>query len=123
MSHETSRESVMMQVDGVGAFVRALVPVHLTDGYLVTFGVWTKTSPEDMRRAFDEWWAPNYVDLAIDAELANELAPWSVLGAPIHLTVRDPDETPYATSSSHAEMTQVLADTWPHDVVLAGLPT
>jgi hypothetical protein len=112
----------MMQVDGLGAFVRALIPVQLTGGFSVTFGVWVGVSPDDMRRAFDDWWAPRYTDLVIDGVLANELAPWKVFGAPIHLAVRDPDQTPYATSSSDAEMAQVLRDVWPHELVLASLP-
>jgi hypothetical protein len=123
MSQSTPKESVMMQVDGVGAFVRALVPVQLTGGFTVTFGAWIGVSPEDMRRAFDDWWAPAYTDLVIEGVLANELLPWNVLGAPIHLAVRSPDETPYAASSSNADMAKVLVNVWPHEFVLAAQPT
>jgi len=42
---------VLMQVQGVGAFVRILVPVHLTGGYTVTFGAWLGLHPDDLRRA------------------------------------------------------------------------
>lgn len=40
MSHEDPRTSVMMQVRDVGAFVRVLLPVSLSGGFSVTFGVW-----------------------------------------------------------------------------------
>jgi hypothetical protein len=40
MSHGSAQDSVMMQVPNVGAFVRALLPVKLTEGRTVTFGVW-----------------------------------------------------------------------------------
>lgn len=40
MTGPTANESVMMQVNGVGVFVRALLPVGLSGGYSVTFGVW-----------------------------------------------------------------------------------
>jgi hypothetical protein len=31
---------VLMQVEGIGGFVRILVPVKLTGGYRVTYGAW-----------------------------------------------------------------------------------
>jgi hypothetical protein len=37
--------AVMMMVPDVGAFVRALLPVRLTGGYTVTFGVWIGVPP------------------------------------------------------------------------------
>src|SRR5918998_447852 len=40
MSGSDANESVMMQVPGAGAFLRALLPTRLTGGYSVTFGVW-----------------------------------------------------------------------------------
>jgi hypothetical protein len=38
MSHGSPSESVMVQVPGGGAFVRALQPLTLTGGYSVTYG-------------------------------------------------------------------------------------
>ena len=40
LSHESLEASVMMQIPGVGPFVRALLVVRLTGGYAVTYGVW-----------------------------------------------------------------------------------
>jgi hypothetical protein len=40
-----------MQVPGVGAFARPLLPVHLTGEYTVTFGLWLAVHPDEMRVA------------------------------------------------------------------------
>jgi hypothetical protein len=42
---------VLMQVQGVGAFVRILVPIKLTDGYTMTCGAWLGVHPDDLRHA------------------------------------------------------------------------
>ena len=122
MSHATPSDSVMMQVDGVGAFVRALLPTNLTGGYTVTFGVWVGISPDDLRRVFDSWWAPEYVDLRVEGVLANDVAPWAVFASPVQLGVRDPDSTPYCVSSSNPVLQDVLDRVWPHELVLAAIP-
>ena len=76
MSHDTARESVFLSFEGLGSFVRALLPVHLTGGYAVTYGVWIELSPDDAQHAFDVWFAPSYAELTIDGRLANAIAPW-----------------------------------------------
>jgi hypothetical protein len=119
MSHATPRESVMMQVNGLGAFVRALVPIQLTGGYTVTFGAWVGVSPDDLARAFGVWLEPSYAQLELDGVLANELPPWKVLASPVRLMVRNIDQTPYCDSSSDPELANVLADVWPHELVLS----
>lgn len=58
LSHDSPQTSVMMQVPGLGAFIRALLPVGLTGGYTVTFGVWIAVHPDDLQRAFAVWWEP-----------------------------------------------------------------
>ncbi len=39
LSHESPEASVMMQIPGVGPFIRALLAVRLVGGYAVTYGV------------------------------------------------------------------------------------
>jgi hypothetical protein len=112
----------MMLVPEVGAFVRALLPVQLTGGYTVTFGVWVGVHPDDLRRAFDTWWAPEYADLRIEGRLANALPAWEVFGVPVTLAVTDPEATPYCVNSSDAELAKVLTAEWDHEPVLADLP-
>jgi hypothetical protein len=48
LSHGDANSSVMMQTPGVGSFVRALLPVDLTGGYTVTFGVWVGVDPDEL---------------------------------------------------------------------------
>ena len=99
LSHEDPRTSVMMQVPGLGAFVRALLPVRLAGGHTVNYGVWVAIDPGDLRRAFDVWCQPEYAQLRLDGVLANVLQPWGLLAAPVSLVVRDPEQTPYCAAS------------------------
>ena len=122
MSHDDPNESVMMQVPNVGPFVRCLLPVHLTGGYTVTFGVWLAVHPDDLQRAFKTWWEPEYRDLALDGYLANKLPLWGLLASPARAEVRDENETPYIVQSSETELARVLTTQWPHEMVLASLP-
>ena len=122
MSHETPEESDLLAVDGFGAFVRALVPVHLTGGHAVTFGVWIGIPFPELYRASEVWREPAYVDLSMDGLLANDLPPWNVLGAPIHVNVLNADHTPYGVSSSDEVLSRMLTDVWDHELVLSTLP-
>jgi len=117
MSHETAGESVMMQVPGVGAFVRVLLPIRLDRGHTLTYGVWLGVHPDDLQRAFAVWWAPEYADLRLEGLLGNAIQPWGLLGVPVIATVRDPEQTPYVTESADALMSKVLNDTWDHETV------
>lgn len=122
LSHGDASSSVMMQVPGVGSFVRCLLPVRLTGGHAVTFGVWVGVAPGDLQHAFRRWTAPDYADLVLDGRLANGLPGWGFLAAPVRATVRDPEETPYCTDSPDPGLQRVLTAEWPHEDVLAALP-
>ncbi|MFB6608858.1 DUF2199 domain-containing protein [Agromyces sp. NPDC056379] len=122
MSHPDPNAAVMMQGPGFGAFVRALLPVNLIGGHTVTYGVWVGIHPTDLERAFSVWESAEYAGLELDGFLANTIGPWQVLGAPVHLTVRSPDETPYCDSSDDPSLRDILSNTWPHGEVLATLP-
>lgn len=118
----TWETEVMMQVEGVGAFVRALLPVHLEGGHTLTFGLWLGVAPEDMHRALEQWWSPAYKDLVLDGFIANQVWPWGILAKPARAVVRDADHAPYIDSSSDDEMQHVLSDTWAHAFVMDALP-
>ena len=122
LSHDDPERSVMMQLPNAGAFVRALLPVHLTDGFAVTFGVWLAVHPDDLQHAFRVWWEPSYRDLVLEGRLGNALPRWGLLAAPARALVRDVEQTPYVSESSDPKLSDVLAREWPHDDVLAGLP-
>ena len=120
-THADPNQSVMMQTPGVGAFVRVLLPVRLTGGHTVTFGVWLGVHPDDLQRAYEVWWEPEYTGLVLTGLLANPLPVWGLLGAPVTAVVRHPDETPYCDSSTDQRLADVLSREWPHDPVLDAL--
>lgn len=114
---------VLLQVQGVGAFVRVLVPVRLTGGFTVTFGAWLSVHPDDLRRAYAAWPTPEYASLRLDGVLANMLPSWEqeTYTKPLSAAVVDPEHAPYAESSPDDFMARVLADEWPHDLVLGAI--
>jgi len=124
MSHGTPTESVMLQADGYGAFIRALLPIQLEGDHKLTYGVWIGVHPAQLQQAFAVWWGDNpaYLDLRLDGVLANRIAPWDLLATPVVATVLDENATPFCTSSTDPQLTRVLTNQWPHDEVLAHLP-
>ncbi|MFD6162015.1 DUF2199 domain-containing protein [Nocardia sp. NPDC060256] len=118
MNGSTPNESMMMQVSGLGAFVRALLPIELTAGYTLTYGMWLAIDPRELRPIFDIWYAPEYAELRIDGRLANAIEPWGLLASPVIATVRDPDQTPYCDHSSDPLLDRVLHEQWPHELFL-----
>ena len=121
MSHADPQTSVMMQVPDVGPFVRALIPVALTGGSTVTFGVWLLVDPDDLQRAFAVWHQPEYLDLVLDGWLANALPGWGLLGKPVRAAVRKRQHTPYCVDSTDPVLAAVLTQEWRHDLVLDAL--
>jgi hypothetical protein len=122
LSHDTPETSVMMQVPAIGAFVRALLPVCLSGGHTVTFGVWAGIDPRELQRAFAIWWEPEYRDLRLEGALANSIPPWGLLAAPVTLVVRDPQQPPYCSESPDQQLSRVLNEQWPHADILDALP-
>jgi hypothetical protein len=76
LSHDSPETSVMMQVPAIGAFIRALLPVRLSGGHTITFGVWMCINPRELPRVFAVWWEPEYRHLRLDGALANSIPPW-----------------------------------------------
>lgn len=122
MSGPSAVESVMMQIPGVGPFVRALLRVRLTGGYSVRFGVWLSFHPDDLQYAFKIWWSPDYASLRLRGVLANGIEPWGLLATPVEISVLDENQSPWVTASDDADMLAVLVNEWDHEVVLAALP-
>lgn len=118
MSHADAGTSMMMQVPGVGPFMRALLPVRLTGGYTVTFGVWLAVHPDDLQHIFAVWWEPDYARLVVHGWLANSLPVWDLIATPVRAVVRDTEQTPYCADSPDEQLAKVLEDEWPHDLVL-----
>ena len=124
LARRTWGSDVMMQVEGIGAFIRILVPIRLTDGYTVTFGAWLGVHPDDLRRAYEVWTTEKYLDLVFDGVLANGLPPWidETYRQPLLASVLTMDQIPYADGSDDTFVASLLTEEWAHDVVLPYLP-
>ena len=117
LSHKDPNTSVMMMVPEIGTFVRALLPVRLTEGHSVRFGVWVAIHPDDLQRTFSVWLEPEYADLTLAGYLANNIEPWGLLASPVNLAVRNVDHTPYCVGSSSPELEGLLTSEWPHSIL------
>ena len=104
-----------MQLDLKRFFVRALLPVRLSDGHEFHFGVWLETSEETAKQLWTNWERPEYSAMRFDATLANAVPPWdeSVLGVPCAAGIRNQNQLPYVESSTNADLAAVMATPWP----------
>ena len=108
--------------DGVGAFVRCLMPVRLTGGGTLEYSVWLRVPADVLRHASAVWEAPEYADLRLEGTVANAVQPWTdMLGAPARAEVRDPESIPYLVADEGTLMHRVLHDEWDRDDVLSRL--
>jgi hypothetical protein len=107
--------SSFLRLDRQRHFVRALLPVHLSDGHEFRFGVWLEVPEETCRLLLQTWDRPEYLSMRFAATLASSVPPWDglVLDAPCTVAVRDQDVLPYVESSSHAELARIMATPWP----------
>ena len=114
----------MLQVQGTGAFVRALLRVQLAGGGSVTYGLWLGVHPDELKKLWEIWERPAYLGHEFQGWCANAVPPWkeTVLAAPVLARAQKQDELPRVISSDHEIMATVLEKEWPHDYVLAGLP-
>lgn len=114
---------LLMQVKGIGGFVRILVPVKLSGGYTVTYSVWLSVESPDLRRAWEVWSKPSYQQLRLRGVLANMLPGWEseTYIKPVEAAVLNPEHTPYAVESPDEFMRSVIHDEWPHEFVLAAI--
>jgi hypothetical protein len=110
MAGPAVQESDLLAVRSVGCFVRALLPVALEHGQIVTFGVWVGVSPEDFQRAVDGWHTLDYAQMRFDGLLANRIPPWDVIGSPIRIEVIDPSRRPWSTSSPDPTLGRLLSE-------------
>jgi hypothetical protein len=114
----------LLQVQGIGAFVRALLPVHLAGGQMLTFGLWLGVRPEELKTLWEIWESPEYLGHEFQGWCANAVPPWkqAVLAAPVIARPRKQDELPWVVSSSSELMQAILEREWPHEEILPGLP-
>jgi hypothetical protein len=121
MSHVDPKTSVMMQAPGIGAFVRARLPVHLFGGFIVTYDLWLSVEPDALQVAAAIWDQPEYMSLVLEGALANAIPPWGLLAAPVRARVRDRRHSPYCDFSKSNDLARVIANEWAHEEILAAL--
>lgn len=115
--HMASAGTAFMWLDSDRFFVRALLPVRLSDRHEFHFGVWLETSEEIFKRLWTVWEEPEYATMKFEASLANSVPPWNegLLGAACVAHVRDRDQLPYIESSTQPQLAGVLATAWPRE--------
>ncbi len=117
---ETWGGDPFLAIKNVGFFLRVILPVKLDGGFAIDFGTWLEIDNEDFRTAWQTWNFPEYKDLEIEGYVANQIAPFDRFAhALAKVTVREPEQVPYLTSSEDEAFTKLLTDTWPHAKVLA----
>lgn len=112
MSHDDPESSVMLAAPGLGSFVRVLLRVRLDDGTSLTYGTWLQVEHDELLRANEVWFAPEYSDLVLEGRLGNDVPPGGVLGAHARAVVTDPDATPSIDDSNDSVLARVLTEVW-----------
>lgn len=110
----------LLQVQGIGAFVRVLLPIRLSEASVLTVGTWLAIDPDRMKSVWEQWETPAYATLELDGYLANAIPPWGdqVLGSPASGAVIDPSLFPYLRASSEPVLDSILTRTWQHQDIL-----
>jgi hypothetical protein len=112
--------SDFQRVEGVGGFVRCLMPVRLTGGGSVTYSVWLKLDDDQLRHANRVWTTPEYTGLTVRGEVANAVKPWpDLLGVAAGAEVRDAGTLPYLVADDNTVLSRVLTGEWDRDDVLS----
>ena len=106
--------TAFMQLDLRRFFVRALLPVRLSDGHEFHFGVWLETPEATAKELWEKWEKPEYAAMKFAGSLANSVPPWngSILGAQCTAEVRAEDQLPYVASSTDPALSAVLTTPW-----------
>lgn len=114
---------VLISVEGLGNFVRVILPVRLTGGYEVVFGCWIHVDPEQYEHASRIWEDPAYSNLILRGHLANRIDPWlEVIGSEVIARPRSENELPYIVESADPLTQRVITEVWPHSEVFAAWP-
>ncbi len=117
----------LQRLEGVGAFVRCLMPVSLSGGGSVTYSVWLRVDDDQLREANRVWTTDEYQDLILYGTVANTVKPWEgLLGESARTEVRDTETLPYLVAAEGSLLSRILSEPWDRDDVLSriahGLP-
>ncbi|MFF9768186.1 DUF2199 domain-containing protein [Streptomyces sp. NPDC014636] len=114
----------LLRVDGVGCFVRCLLPISLTHATELVLGMWLEVDDATLRRAEEVWEAPEYADFTFRGRIANRIRPWGdeLVGAEVTARVADVEELPCIVTGHDPAVARLLEETWDRDHVLSRFP-
>ncbi|WP_148308191.1 DUF2199 domain-containing protein [Actinoplanes friuliensis] len=112
----------LRHANGIGSFVRCLMPVRLSGGGSIEYSVWLQVSKDELKHAHKIWEKPEYAGLRLEGTVSNSIKPWDgLLGTPGRAEVRDPDSIPYLVADEGTLLHRILHDEWDRDDVLSRL--
>ncbi|MFD9124765.1 DUF2199 domain-containing protein [Kitasatospora sp. NPDC059571] len=120
---------LMVATSTIGAFTRALLPVRLTDGRTVTFGVWVSIDRDTYARVSElgrDGTDEEYRTMRFDGLLASSPEPWGrrILRAEVSagIPADSPYDrpVPYLTATTHRTVTRIMNEAWAPAEVLTG---
>jgi hypothetical protein len=118
------RSRKVMSITGLGNFICVVLPVPVEHDREATLGIWLsipearewKRVMEAGRQGGDSW-----VGLRFAGRVATAAQPWpQIFGAWAQAIVPGPDRAPRLVHSHHPLLTDVLARTWPEEVIRSG---
>ncbi|BEL02946.1 hypothetical protein Q0Z83_011370 [Actinoplanes sichuanensis] len=110
----------LREADGIGAFIRCLMPIRLTGGGRLTYSAWLKVPAEQFRHAREIWQTAEYPNLTLTGEMANAIQPFTeIYGEPASAAIRDADSLPYLSAPEGTLLWRVLNEVWDRDDVLS----
>ncbi|MEU2393767.1 DUF2199 domain-containing protein [Streptomyces sp. NPDC007369] len=114
----------LLRVDGVGSFIRCLLPVRLTHDTELVLGAWVEVDDATLGRAHELWQHADYADFSLSGTFANRIQPWGddLLGAEVTAQVADPEKLPVVVEVRHPAASRVLTHAWDRDHVLSRFP-
>jgi hypothetical protein len=124
-ARRTPGPDALLSVDGVGAFVRCLLPLRLGGDTELVLGAWLEVDEETFRHAAEVWYdEAAYPELVVRGRLANKVKPWGaeVLGAEMTGRISDPGELPYLVEGHGPTAVRLLGEVWDRDHVLGRFP-
>ena len=124
--HVRFSSEAVVATDNIGGFVRALLPVPLTDGRTATIGVWISVDADVYAHVTKVGLGElDYTQMQFEGRLANSLEPWGqrIFGAPVSAGL-PPGATrlqmPHVLGSPAPEISAVLTGRWRAEDVLTG---
>lgn len=117
--HRATLDNRFAALDGKRFFVRCLLPIPVEHYGTWTLGVWIELSRNDFDTVLASWDKPDeWALLQCTGTLANSGASLDLpipLGSLVSVHGPNPDHPPYVGSSSDAQLSKLLSQTWPRE--------